>query len=178
MVTDINIDFQILQTNDPKVIVIVDTSDWGHIESKPSIIELTLPGEERKIVHYFEKHKVNVFNSVTLQQGCHTCPENSYVDLPDGIYHVTVKGSPDTFNLTRQFLKTDKTQLEIDKFIVALDLNCSSFSNEIVDKIQKITILMEAAESNTRLGNYYEAQSLLFKVQKLVNKLKGCKACV
>lgn len=174
----INLDFQIVSTNDPKNIFVVDSSEWAQISSKPSIIEITLPGETEPIVHPFEKNKVNVFNSFNLNIHCTTCLEPDFKDLPDGIYHITVKGSPDSFSLSKQFLKTDKTQLEIDKFISSMNLSCGDFSKESMDKIQKIFILLEAAESNTRLGKYCEAQELLFKVQKLTKKLNGCKLCV
>jgi hypothetical protein len=39
------------------------------------------------------------------------------LDLPDGIYDVTIKGSPDTFQKNRQYLRTTKTQLELDKLL-------------------------------------------------------------
>lgn len=175
----INIDFQILPTYDPKTIIVVDTSNWEQIESKPSIIEILLPGEITPITHYFDKNKVNVFNSQNLGLLCATCEDRDvFIDLPDGIYQFTVKGSPEKFTLKRDFLKTDLTQLELDKVILSFDLQCNDFSSEILNKIKKINLYLEAAESNTRLGYYCEAQDLLFKAQKMISKLKGCKVCV
>ena len=36
----IKLDFQILNTGDPKLLIVMDTSVWGFIEDKPSIIEI------------------------------------------------------------------------------------------------------------------------------------------
>lgn len=173
----INIDFQILPTFDPKVILVVDSSEWLHIEDKPSIIEVILPGETKSIIHYFDKRKVNIFNSFNLGLSCPTCPsESELVELPDGIYHFTVKGSPDTFLKERQYLKTDKTRLELDEFILSLSSNDPS--NELIEKVNKINFILEAAESSTRVGDFCSAQELLFKAQKMIKKLKNCKSCV
>lgn len=175
----INVDFQITSTHDPKYIVVIDTSNWEHISNKPSIIEILLPGEQKPVVHYFDKNRVNVFNSYNLFLNCDDCPQGAeLLDLPDGIYHITVKGSPETFNRTRQFLKTDKTRLELDKYISTLSLTCDEFSKEVLERINKINLFLQGAEANTRLGHYCEAQELLFKVQKMMSKLKKCKACV
>ena len=64
------------------------------------------------------------------------------------------------------------------KFISTLNLNDASPSQDVINKIQKINLFLEVAESNTRLGNFYEAQQLLFKAQAYTSKLKGCKSCV
>lgn len=172
----INIDFQILTTHDPKVITIVDTSEWGLIETKPAIIEIIVPGETKPSVHFFQKHKVTVLNSKNLNVDCKN--DGVYLNLPDGIYFITVKGSPDTYSKTRQFLKTDSTRLELDQYIVDLNLESGDFTKELLDKVQRINMFIEAAESNTRLGNYSGAQSLLFKAQRTLDKLKKCKTCV
>lgn len=175
----INVDFQVMPTQDPKYIVVVDTSNWEHIEHKPSIIEILLPGEQKPIVHYFDKGKVNVFNSYNLFLNCDSCYKGSELaELPDGIYHITVKGSPETFNKTRQFLKDDKTRLELDRYLSSVSLKCEDFNKESIERIEKINLFLQGAEANTRLGQYCEAQELLFKAQKMMEKLKKCRLCV
>lgn len=176
--SSINIDFQVLVTHDPKVLVVADTSDWAHIVDKPAIIEIIIPGNVDPIVHYWSKGDVNVFNSSNLMLGCGECDEAGLGDLPDGIYQITLKGSPDSFNKTRQYLKSDITRRDIDKAVSTLNLGCGEYSRSYIDKVQKIELFMSAADSNARLGNFCEAQDLLFKVQKLAAKLKKCKQCV
>lgn len=35
--------------------IVLDTSEWAHIENKPAIIEIILPGESKPITHYYKK---------------------------------------------------------------------------------------------------------------------------
>ena len=114
------IDFQVLETFDTRYLSVADYSDWGLAESRNAIIEITLPASDKPVTHYFDKKAINRFNSILLGLNC-SGVEN--LDLPDGIYQFTVKGSPDSFNFKRDFLKTDLTQLDLDKFIVSFDIS-------------------------------------------------------
>jgi len=178
--SQINIDFQVLTNYNPKYLVVVDTSDWQNIKGKPSIIEITLPGFSNPVVHYYEQNSVNVFNSINLGLNCKNCgiKEEDFNDLPDGVYQITVKGSPSHFQQTRYFLKNDLLRLKLDKAFIKMNLSCNEFDNKLLDKLQKIDFLMKAAESNVRLGNQCEVQELMFRAEKEINRLKNCKSCV
>ncbi len=71
----------------------MDTSIWSFIENKPAIIEIIPPGVVDPIVYNVAKNKTNIFNTSNLGMS------NIGVlnDLPDGVYKVTIKGSPDSF---------------------------------------------------------------------------------
>ena len=171
----INVDFQVLETKDPKIFSIADTSNWGSITTKKSIIEITLPAEVNKVVHYFNKQSINIFNSGNLNLNCPTgdCHEVDLVDLPDGIYTITVKGSPDSFQQTRTYLRTTLTQLELDKLFI------NNMENDsLLEKITNIDLLLNAAEANVRLNNISKAQELLFLVHELIKESKNCIGCI
>ena len=102
---NIHVDFQIYDSNDPKQIIVLDTSIWSQIENKQSIIEIITPGSTDVITLPYFKNSVNILNSNTLQLNCFECGDN-FIDLPDGVYEITVKGSPDKFNKKRFYLKT------------------------------------------------------------------------
>lgn len=175
----INIDFQILNTLDPRVLLIADVSTWGQIEAKSSIVEVLLPGETTAVVLYYDKGKVNVLNSTNLRLTCtEDCTDVELIDLPDGVYEITVKGSPDTFNKTRKYLRTTLTQLELDKIFIRLNLACGAKDTNILEELTNIEMLLKAAEANTRADNMCEAQELLFLAQEKINKLKSCSTCV
>lgn len=175
----INIDFQVLDTRDPRIISIMDSSTWGHIVNKPSIIEIVMPGERNPIVHYFMKKQINIFNSINLALNCVSeCGEAELLDLPDGIYTITVKGSPDSFSMTRKYLRTTQTQLELDKLFIRLNLLCQRGDINDLKAITDIMLLLKAAEANVRFDNIETAQKLFFKVQDLITDLKNCKGCV
>lgn len=184
MYNKINIDFQIYDSRDPKVFILIDTSEWVQIKDKPAIIEIIVPGDNTPIKHYLEKNSVNVLNSVNLFLNCHDyCKEDeaSLLDLPDGIYDVTIKGSPDNFQKNRQYLRTTKTQLELDKLFVGLSLECYNDNAELkakISKLNEIQMLLKAAEANLRYNNNCVAQDLFHKAQDLISKTKKCKNCV
>lgn len=178
--SQINIDFQILTNYNPKYLVIVDTSDWQNLLGKPAIIEIITPGFSEPVVHYYDQEKVNVFNSVNLGLNCTNCgiKEQDFNDLPDGIYQITVKGSPSNFQKTRHFLKNDSLRLKLDEAFMKINFSCKDFDKNLMDKIQKIDFLIKGAEAHVRLGNQCEAQDLMFRAEKEINKLKNCKSCV
>jgi hypothetical protein len=175
----INIDFQVIDTRDPRVLMLADSSEWGQIEGQPAIIEIITPGESEPIVLNWDKKKINIFNSNNLLLTCPTgdCEPADLIDLPDGVYEITLKGSPDTFNKTRKYLKTNLAQLELDKIYITLNLNCPETDTNILKTIQKIELLIKAAESNVRHDNMCEAQELFFKAQEMIEDIKGCSLC-
>ena len=175
-----NIDFQVLTNYNPKYLVVVDTSDWKSIKGKPAIIEITTPGFDKPVVHYFDQERVNIFNSVNLGLNCTDCGvrEQDLNDLPDGIYKITVKGSPSNFQQTRYFLKNDLLRLKLDESFMKINFSCNDLDKTLLDKVQRIDFLMKGAEANVRLGNHCEAQDLMFRAEKELNKLKKCKSCV
>lgn len=175
----INIDFQVLDTHDPRVLSIADYSEWAQISEKPAIVEIILPGTEEPVVHYFDKQKINIFNSNTLQTGCKgDCLGVELVDLPDGIYEITVKGSPDTFNKTRKYLRTELTRLDLDAIYLNLNLLCKNKDRDLMNTLIDIDLLLRSAESNVRYDNICSAQELLFKAQELIKEAKNCSGCV
>ena len=175
----INIDFQILDTKDPRILMIADSSSWGHIENKPSIIEIILPAEKNPIVHFFNKKQINIFNSLNLALNCvNECGESELIDLPDGIYTITLKGSPDSFKMTRKYLRTTLLQLELDKVFINLNLLCKNNDLGLLNILDEISLLIKAAEANVRFDNIKKAQELYFMAQDLIKKTKNCKGCV
>lgn len=182
MKNQINIDFQIYDSRDPNAFILLDTSEWSYIKDKPAIIEVIVPGETKPAVRYLSKNAVNVLNAAHLNLICETCDEKaSDIELPDGIYDVTIKGSPDKFKRTRQYLRTTRTQLDLDNLFIQLSLECFSNDSDIkakINKINEIQLLLKAAEANVRHGNNCVAQDLLFKAQDMISRSKKCKDCV
>lgn len=173
---DIDLDFQIMQTLDPRVLSIYDISAWGHIQEKASIVEVLTPASKNPIVLPYTKCAINTFNSVNLHLNCEGCkPELN--DLPDGLYEITIKGSPSYFNKTRYYLRTVKANLELDKLFINLDLIHKKPTKEFIDKLIDIQLLLRASEANVRFENIEEAQQLFLKAQELIKKFQGCTKC-
>lgn len=173
----INVDFQVYDSGDPKVFIVIDTSEWAHIENKPTIIEIISPGFDKPVVNYFDQMKVNVFNSHNLGLRCFDCQGGENADLPDGIYDITLKGSPETFNKNRKYLRTTSIQLELDELLLDLTSDCGDIKDSnLFKKYQEIQMLLRASEANIRHNNICVAQNLLLKAQELIRDSK-CGKC-
>ena len=173
------IDFQVYDSGDPDMIIVMDFSNWILIESQPAVIYITVPGSIKPINFNFEKGKINGFNSVNLGTNCTTgCDEDSVSSLPDGIYEIKLEGSPNNYFKKRYYLKTDRTRLELDKLIFDLGLN---YNQELIEEkikgIQLIDFLLMAAKSSTKLGEISYASSHFKEVLRLIEKAKNCKSC-
>lgn len=171
----VRINFQIYDSKDPNEIIIIDTSDWGPILDKPSIIEIIVPGDDEPMTHYYDKNSINILNSHNLGLSCLECGDDELAPLPDGVYQITVKGSPDNFKESRLYLKTTGIQSEIDSKILEDYSDCDN-CNDDVSKYIKYNDLIEVARAFVRKGFLCEAQEIIEKISKLINK-KNCKRC-
>lgn len=175
---NIYIDFQIYDSNDPKKIIILDTSIWSFIENKRAVIEIITPGENNIVAYDYTKNGTTILNSMNLGLNCSNCGQE-FLDLPDGVYEITVKGSPDKFNKKRFYLKTTTLLSKLDDELLRVYLDCSDCNedNEHVEKILRYKNLISVAEAFIRKGYKCEAQDIVFKIQKFVKNFKKCKKC-
>lgn len=173
----IHIDFQIYDSNDPKRIIVLDTSLWGPIEDKMAIIEVIPPGDDEAVVFPYTKRGITILNSYNLGLNCEDCGE-VFNDLDDGVYQITVKASPDKFNRTRLYLKTTTLHNDLDALLIkaySVCHNCEENDNEI-SRIMRYYDLIAVAEAFIRKGHRCEAQDIIFKIQDFL-KHKNCKRC-
>jgi len=167
----IQIDFQLLDTRDPKTLVVMDSSVWGFIEDKPAIIEITLPGSQNKRTYNFVKSKNNVFNSSNLL----ISKVGEYKDLADGVYKITVKGSPDTNCKHRDFLKTDKVRLLIGELYLEDFYSCKNVKDDKLRILRKIHLDLNTAEILTTKGDIKKASLILSDVYSRVREYIRCR---
>lgn len=173
----INVDFVVVPSGDPKYILVVDTSEWAHIINKTSIIEITMPGKKTYATQYFDKGKVNIFNSQNLGYTCSDSKSN-LIDLPDGIYKITVKGSPDSFNRTRYYLRTELTELELGKLFINNGLKYSEIDKEFFEELYfGAELNLKAAKIFVAEGDIQRANYHLNEAQTIIEKYKDCKDC-
>lgn len=149
----IEIDFQVIKTYDPKKLIIADASEWSHIIDKPAIIEITLPGSSNAFTNYItKKNVITVYNSSLLGINCGAACDEDLVELPDGIYHIKMKGSPDTFFKERYYMRSEKLQLQLDKIYTTLGFDIKRQDREIAESLWNCKLLIEAADASTRRG--------------------------
>lgn len=156
----IYIEFYVFSEYDPKVLLVGDVSNWLHIEDSPAIIEITKPGATIPLTFTYLKSGINSFNSHNLKISClkGDCTEEEFVDLPDGIYTITVKGSPDTFQKTKYHLKTDRLQRDIDKVLMDLGFDYDPDKAAVRESVFNVQMCLMAANAFIRNAKVQQAK--------------------
>lgn len=174
----IQLNFQVVDTGDPKLLLVQDFSKWRVIENMPSYIEITLPGSKSPITVPFEKYAVNGFNSLSLGTSCHVDCEENLIPLPDGIYCLTIKGGQDgMYEFSRYYLKKDKLQTDLDKAWVRLGIDYDLKDENFRNRLLYIEGYLRAASAATRLGKIPEAQDYFRLAEKEIRSYVECKNC-
>lgn len=141
----IEIDFDVLETKDPKKLMVGDTSkDWFNAEDLDAYLYVTVPGSTKPKVFNFEKKTIKVFNSKLLNTHSDT---NNYQYLPDGIYKIKLQSGFKEKYVEKIYLKTDLLKRNISESIVRNALNLSSSSDNFVDSIYEVDYLIRVAEA-------------------------------
>lgn len=177
---DIKIDFNVIETDNHKTLLIADNSNWSVIESEPSIIEITLPGMRNPAVNYFDKKSINNFNSVNLNLSCvgGGCDELEWTELPDGVYTICVKGSPSKFQETKNYFRTNKIRERFDLLIINSNIGCEGSSKVDFKEILDIDMLIKSTEANTRFGDINSASKDYQLASKMLDKYSKCNDCI
>lgn len=166
------VDFDI--KSDIYYINVIDFSNWGLIKEKPAVIEVTLPGFKNPIVKYFDKQKNNVINSIFLDQNCETCPDDEMQTIDDGIYIITVKGSPEKYKKTLKYLKTDLFRMRLNKLYIDGGCNCVKKDPNVFQKIVEIEFMLKGAEAHLAFDMEKESGMLFKQAQTLLDDLLAC----
>lgn len=180
VVGQINIDFQVLENHNPRVLMLGDNSDWLYAENLASYISVRLPGSIKDYTFTWKKNSINTFNSHNLGLSCvkGDCTKEHYVDLPDGIYTICLISGFEDINKTKYYLKTDLTELELSKVIVKHGFEFSENDNKFRDKIIEVKWLILVAKSHAKLGDFVKANKFFQQAVGKFNKFKDCKDCI
>lgn len=175
----IKIDFQILETHDPKYLLVGDTSIWEYAKKKSAYILITLPGSSKAYQFIFDKNSMNIFNSHNLGLSCFTddCLDENYVDLPDGVYTVCVKSFYEGIEKIRYYLKTDRFEIELKKTIIKNGLEYDEKDKEFRDTIYQIKWYLDTAKSWASEGDFIKSNRFFNKAKKMLTQYIDCKDC-
>lgn len=167
-VGQISINFRIF-SDDPNFLNIADLSNWVYAQGQPSYVSIQLPGSSKEINYAFSKERINVFNSHNLGLSCLSgdCTEEKYVELPDGIYTVTVRSNYDNIKKTKFFLKTNRFDIEYSKVIIKYGLEENEA--EFLYYMLEIKGVIEVAKSHALLGDFVKAQRFFESAKKMLN---------
>ena len=175
----IHIDFTVLNTGDPKEILLGDKSSWGIAESQPAYFIIVPPGSSKGITLNFKKNSIFFLNSVNLGLSCvHAdCSPQDYINLADGVWEFRLKSSFVGQEKTRYYLKDDTLRTEIDKIRIKQGFDYKPDS-DILKTLDKVEFLLSAAHSFVKDGDFKNSMKGYEEAKKLLNKLKSCKDCI
>ena len=175
----INVDFQVINSYDPKVLIVADSSTWLSADNLPSYISITPPGSTQAITHIFQKHRMNIFNSVNLGLTCLTeCGEQNYVDLNDGIWTINLKSSFEGIEKTRYYLKADRIILKLDKIYIKSGLEYDKNNRQLREDLEDIEFLIRTSEAFCRNGDFFKASRDFSEAEQLLKKYQDCVDCL
>lgn len=175
----INIDFQVLETRNPQLLMVSDNSDWAYAEDLNAWIVIILPGSTKKLVYTFKKESINQFNSHNLGISClqANCDDEEYIDLPDGIYTICVKSSYTDIDKKRYYLKTDRFDVDLAKVIIKNGFEYNLEDREFRDKIFDIKWYILTAKSHALVGDFVKADRFYQDAKKKLRVFQDCKNC-
>lgn len=169
-----DIEFNIIDTYDLRVLRVEDTSNWQHLADEATYIDITTPGSQVPVTNYLEKNTINLFNSNLLDLTCSDC-KNGLGKLPDGIYKIKIYACEgDKFFYERYYLRTVKTLLELDKILVDLGLHIACIDKTFMDTYKELELKLKAAHSLVREGYIKEGAVAYGQVVDEIEGLKGC----
>lgn len=176
---NIRIDFQVIESGDPKFLLVGDFSSWKVIEDLPANLEVIPPGSHNKVSNLFQKNQINGLNSLNLGLSQHQDCEENYLPLPDGIYELCLRGGANGERMKkRYYLKKDQFQLDFDKMKLKLGIEYDVRDQAYREVLIDIMIYSEAASSATRRGEIKEAKYYFDIATDLLTKYKDCKNCI
>lgn len=173
--SQIVIDFDIMSTR-PKNLIIADGSEWFYAQDLPAYILITLPGSKKPITFTFKKQALNRFNSHLLGLSClaNNCNDEVFIDLPDGIYTITVKSGFDKIEETKFYLKTDLFKQEFAKIMIKFGLEYNESNKQFLEEMMFVNGLVKVAESHAHEGNFTEAQRYFEEAKQKMKKRLFC----
>lgn len=147
-----------------KQIIVADLSDWGAIVNEPSIMEVTY-NEETNYVGDFGKGRYNRIDSLKMFGEVNE-------SLPDGLYKITVKGSPDIHKKTIYYFRTDDLRQRFGYIYLS-----EKGDANLIDKIYEVFIMLESIKLLVCQGNITRAREKYETAIKIIEVIETSYEC-
>jgi hypothetical protein len=173
------LDFEILETGNPKTLVFVDSSQYME-EPEAPLLEVIMPGYTRYLLTNVIAKQVNTFNSSTLGFN-KVLNQAALTELPDGVWQYKYKICPYKYVfIVKKVMRVTLLLNKLRDLYNKIDLSeCGGKEDrDLQFTLTRIHILIEGAkadaEKNTkRATEYYKLADKL--IQKALDKI--CKHC-
>ncbi len=172
------IDFDILESNNPKKLVLLDQSNYLTYPKKP-LLDVYLPGFTGYVEIPYTPNTIITLDSDSLQL-TEECDYDNKADLPDGIYQIVMKVCPyDELFKKQCYLKTTQFECQFEKLL--LDLDTSYYCIDVTklkEAIIDLEILIKSAKAEVRrcnLNKGLDKYKAAVKKLNTLNKKLNCK---
>lgn len=156
-----DLSFLILDTDNPKTLVFIDTSYYYKNPDRP-LLEITPPGFSKYFLVNIVARQVNTLNSTNI--GMTDFLESLCLsDLADGIWTFKYKICPYDQVFTIQYhLRTVRLEQTLCQIFNSLDFSdCDIQEDEFIKKnVTDIMLAIASGKANARAGNIREAHAL------------------
>lgn len=171
-----NIDFAILETNDPKKLVLVDQSNYLDAAEKPMLF-ITPPGFTGHLEVPYKPNTLIVLNSdkIGLTEACNY---DYLADLPDGVWQITMAVCPYKELFAKKcYLKTTQLEAQYRDLLLKLDAGSPCMEDKkLKEQIIDTDILIQSAKAEIAFCNIEKAtakyKTALSKIQNINKNLK------
>lgn len=170
------IDFAVLESNNPKTLIILDQSYYLEDIEKP-LLQITPPGFTGRIELEYTPNSIIVLNSDSLGL-TEDCDYEDLADLPDGVYVIRMAVCPyDELYAKRCYLKTTRLDCMYENLLLTVDVDCMFDSQKTKNDIVDIDILIRSAKAEANRCNIEAATAkyrAAFKKLEKINKKLNC----
>lgn len=175
----IKVNFQVLESKNPQLLLVADTSRWEYAENLPAYLFITLPCSSKPLQFSWKKEAINSFNSNNFGLSCVVeCDEQDYRDVPDGVYTINLKSGYEGIETTKYYLKTDRFNNELTKVIVKNGTEYDPKDKDFRDNIFQIKWMLLTAESKAYQGDFIQAGKYFEESKKLLKSYIECSDCL
>jgi len=155
------LDFNILETHNPKTIVFVDESIYGDTSPIFPTLQIRMPNLEKVYKALIRTEKVNALYTTTIGFS------EAISDFPDGIYEFKYSISPHNISyVCKKVIKVDQAYSDLKK--INSNINCKD--DVYFSKLAEIHLLLLSSQIEVE-NNSDEASKKLELAKKLIKKL-------
>jgi hypothetical protein len=170
-----NLDFEILDTDNTKIIVFIDASTYVDTNPEKPLLEVVLPGFNQYFLVNIAHSQVTIMNANTI--GITNTFSNDYnclSDLPDGVWEFTYRICPyDKVYIKKYVLRAAQLNKKLNLVYKQLENSDCSLKEDrkLKNKLTDINIFIETAKAYAEDCNQEKASNFYQIADKFTNDL-------
>ena len=173
-----NLSFDILKTNNCKLLAILDTSTYSSEVTDGNLMQIQLPDKQTIVELPYTKEGVTILNSNNLGYTNVNDPK-WYETLPDGVYTIKISVCPrDKFWAEKDIYRTCNLECKWYNAFLKLDVkDCQKcYSEEKLNKLNLAWTYIQGCIANANNDNLNTATELYSAADKLIISINdNCK---